>query len=317
MSPTTLDYAFYDVVSRRRKSDGESYLKDTRLLVGGAIVLFENGRASQVPAHIAKLINDNRRDVYIVPSGDQTPPVIPDLVAGDHVEEDFEPIPLDAVQAEPQAGGGQVGERDESGHRIPPGRPEVSPEELEARRLAAQAYLDQLPAQERPGANGGVVLTPPPAPEPEQLVEAADGKPITVPAGVQLGATPGWPVDEFGRPLRLTSEQRAESARLFVAKTGGDDLETPPGDAEGTASSSGAGLNVPPTTTGVDATPPAGTDEPPKVTVPQGFALHTGSGELRCLATKADGSQCQNAAREGHACQHAPHKEQVALLAPA
>lgn len=48
------------------------------------------------------------------------------------------------------------------------------------------------------------------------------------------------------------------------------------------------------------------------VPVPDGFEATTADGSARCLAAKADGSQCQNAAADGHACAIAKHREQVA-----
>lgn len=51
------------------------------------------------------------------------------------------------------------------------------------------------------------------------------------------------------------------------------------------------------------------------VTLPEGFQLNTDEGEPRCLAAKADGSQCANAAKEGtHACGIDKHQEAVAAL---
>lgn len=47
--------------------------------------------------------------------------------------------------------------------------------------------------------------------------------------------------------------------------------------------------------------------------VPQGFDERTQEGELRCLAAKGDGSQCQNAAADdGPACHIAAHAKQFA-----
>jgi hypothetical protein len=55
-----------------------------------------------------------------------------------------------------------------------------------------------------------------------------------------------------------------------------------------------------------------GEDVPP-VLVPDGFELRTADGEMRCLAAKADGSQCSNAAQEGtHACGLKRHQAVVA-----
>ena len=52
-------------------------------------------------------------------------------------------------------------------------------------------------------------------------VEAADGEPISVPAGIVPGESPGWPADEQGRPLRLSQDERDELVR------------NPPGDEAG------------------------------------------------------------------------------------
>jgi hypothetical protein len=59
-----------------------------------------------------------------------------------------------------------------------------------------------------------------------------------------------------------------------------------------------------------------GEDVPPEVektvTVPEGFEMTTPEGEKRCLARKADGSQCSNAAKgDTVACGLAKHQDQV------
>jgi hypothetical protein len=55
-----------------------------------------------------------------------------------------------------------------------------------------------------------------------------------------------------------------------------------------------------------------GEDVPP-VLVPDGFELRTADGEMRCLAAKADGSQCANAAQgDTHACGLKRHQAVVA-----
>jgi hypothetical protein len=59
-----------------------------------------------------------------------------------------------------------------------------------------------------------------------------------------------------------------------------------------------------------DAEPPVATTPFP---LPDGFTALTGEGEPRCLATKADGTQCANPAKPGtHACQHTAHQAKVA-----
>lgn len=51
----------------------------------------------------------------------------------------------------------------------------------------------------------------------------------------------------------------------------------------------------------------------PSRVVPEGFDDATAEGEPRCLATKADGTQCQNAAKDkGPACQVSAHQAQFA-----
>lgn len=58
-----------------------------------------------------------------------------------------------------------------------------------------------------------------------------------------------------------------------------------------------------------------GEDVPDPVAVPAGFELRTAEGEPRCLAAKADGTQCSNAAKDGsHACAISSHQERVAAL---
>lgn len=54
--------------------------------------------------------------------------------------------------------------------------------------------------------------------------------------------------------------------------------------------------------------PEGSTPLPAPVTVPDGFEATTPDGQPRCLAAKADGSQCANAARgDAHACQMPAH----------
>lgn len=69
------------------------------------------------------------------------------------------------------------------------------------------------------------------------------------------------------------------------------------------------GMDVPPADSG---TQPAA-EHAKVLTLPQGFTATTEDGEPRCLAAKADGTQCLNAAVEDtHACGLGPHKEKVA-----
>ena len=62
--------------------------------------------------------------------------------------------------------------------------------------------------------------------------KASDGTFIQVPDTVQLGVTPGWPVDEeTGKPLNLTPEQREHLATEHLDSPDdqpGDDTTTPP-----------------------------------------------------------------------------------------
>lgn len=77
--------------------------------------------------------------------------------------------------------------------------------------------------------------------------------------------------------------------------------DTPPGDGEG----DGDGEPDDPADPG---------DQQVKV-VPQGFAAFTEDGSPRCLAAKADGTQCANVAKEGSsACGLQPHQDSVAQL---
>lgn len=58
-----------------------------------------------------------------------------------------------------------------------------------------------------------------------------------------------------------------------------------------------------------------GEEVPEPVKVPAGFELRTADGSARCIAAKADGSQCANPAKDGsHACALSAHQERVAAL---
>jgi hypothetical protein len=72
--------------------------------------------------------------------------------------------------------------------------------------------LQRVSAPESPSAD---TASEPEAPAP---IVATDGDPIEIPDGVVPGETPGWPVDDAGRPLRLTDEQRKKLAETPLDK---------------------------------------------------------------------------------------------------
>lgn len=296
------EYEFYDIQSRRKRGGG-MYLCDARLLLGdGTSVVLEDGWAGRVPATQALALLAIRDDLYAVPSRDQSPLKIVEVEGATPVltEADFEPLPDGAISGKSATPAVAIA----GGHRVPPGRPQVSPEELERRKASAAAYIDQLAPSERPGATAPAAAPP----QPDSTVLASDGQPIVIPAGVTPGTTPGWPTNEFGEPLRLTDAQRRQAAEQLVAKTG-DEL---PDAIAGTAAAPAAA-----------APAPAPVQDPDDVVVsdvdlvaplPDGFSARTESDEPRCLAAKSDGSQCQNAARppqHPQACHMVPHQEKV------
>lgn len=91
-------------------------------------------------------------------------------------------------------------------------------------RIDPPAYLATL------SGNGA----PPPAREPDappqtKKRKASDGTFIQVPVDVEPGVTPGWPVDETGKPLNLTDQERAD---LVAAAFDPEDPTTPPAGEE-------------------------------------------------------------------------------------
>lgn len=312
---------FYDIQSRRKRGGG-MYLCDARLLLGdGSSVVLEDGWAGRVPARQALQLIATRSDLYAVPSADQSTPEVVDISATPELTEaDFEPLPPGAISGQEA----QVSPAVVDGHRVPPGRTQISEEEKARRVALAQQELAALPPHERPGAD---VPEPPP---PATSMLASDGQPILVPFGVVPGSTPGWPADDHGQPLRLTDEQRTAAAAEHIAKTGGDAEGTVPSNPEADeraititptppAPAADAGGYSPPAP---EPTPPApDADESTEVLLaplPTGFEAKTASDEPRCLATKGDSSQCQNAARppeHPQACHLPPHQKQVDEMA--
>lgn len=286
MTDETPEIAFYDVYSRRQKRTGEMYLNDARLLTVHGTVVLEGGLAERVPAMIALLLNQ-RVDLYIVPSKDQTPPPADrTALAPELVEDDFEPLPEGAITGATPAGliyGTEPGQIDpETNHRVVAPQPELSADEIAARKLAGEAHLAMLPVSEQPQPVGGQAPAPDDggaAPTDVVLpltVEASDGAPIDIPAGVEPGVTPGWPVDEHGRPVRLSDEDRVTLAATQLEQA-----------------------------------------DPVVVPVPAGFEATTAEGDARCLSAKADGTQCQNPATPGApSCNTPGHEDKVLALAP-
>lgn len=86
---------------------------------------------------------------------------------------------------------------------VPPTSPEP-PAPAEGTRPADEEVGD--PASEENATTGGRTL------------KGAKGGDVFVPAGVELGVTPGWPVDENGAPLELTAKVRKDLAKKELAK---------------------------------------------------------------------------------------------------
>jgi hypothetical protein len=67
-------------------------------------------------------------------------------------------------------------------------------------------------------------MTPSKAPEkkptPSKAPEAPVVQDIEIPPGVVPGETPGWPVDDDGKLIPLTNEQRTELAKEAAPKSG-------------------------------------------------------------------------------------------------
>lgn len=114
-----------------------------------------------------------------------------------------------------------------------------------------------------------------------------------------------------GEVIVLTQEQLAAIAIEHLSQQSGTDTATQERLQAAREHLAEEGEEVPDTLTPGAGTPPSPPAEGP-VLIPQGFDTNLPDGTARCLAKKADDSQCKNPAVDGSkACALARHKDQL------
>lgn len=288
----------YDIISRSDAETGARFFDNAKLATGLGIVEFTNGEAHGVPESVAKLLT-GRGDLRILPAegeGAAAAPislepdvvvpegVVPGMTPGWPIGEDGKPLRLSPLERyELAVAAAKAAGLDPSVVPVPKG---LSEQEREAQLAAAREFLE---------AEGMEVPTPPADDAP--TIGAAQLTTTPPPADPTAPADPA----EFGGNTVVNADDTTSTVRI----TGGNVVE--PGvnrPADGTASTTLVGSPT-------GGREPAEQDAKPLV-LPQGFEAQTGEGEPRCIAAKADKSQCKNAAKGAtHACALAAHQASV------